>query len=149
MRTAVVLGTLLVTLSLSAAQRFGAPLKGLPMVSLEELAKNPDAHAGKAIRTEGPIAAVCTQKGCWMTLGDADRSVRVTFKDYGFFVPKDIAGGRAVLEGTFVVETIPEATAKHYAAETPGGKPDAIKGDQKELSFVATGVEIERPRLTK
>lgn len=37
-----------------------------------------------------------------------------------------------------------EATAKHYAGETPGGKPEAIKGDQKELSFEATGVELSR-----
>ena len=45
----------------------------------------------------------------------------------------------------FSVKTIPEAKAKHYAGETPGGKPDAIKGDQKELSLVASGVELERP----
>ena len=49
------------------------------------------------------------------------------------------------MEGVFSVKTIPEATAKHYASETPGGKPDAIKGDQKELSLVASGVELARP----
>jgi len=49
------------------------------------------------------------------------------------------------MEGVFNVKTIPEAKAKHYAGETPGGKPDAIKGDQKELSLVASGVELERP----
>ena len=67
------------------------------------------------------------------------------FKDYGFFVPTDSAGETAVLEGVFSVKTIPEATAKHYAEETPGGKPDAIKGDQKELSFLASGVELAKP----
>ena len=48
------------------------------------------------------------------------------------------------MEGVFNVRTIPEATAKHYAEETPSGKPDAIKGDQKELSLVASGVEMAR-----
>ncbi len=143
--SALLFAALLLATPLSAAERFGAPLKGATMVALDAIIKTPDAYAGKTIETEGPIAAVCTKKGCWMTLGDADRSVRVTFKDYGFFVPKNITGGRAVLEGTFRVETIPEATAKHYAGETPGGKPEAIRGDQKELSFVATGVEITRP----
>ena len=49
------------------------------------------------------------------------------------------------MEGVFNVKTIPEATAKHYAGETAGGQPEKIKGDQKELSLVASGVEIVRP----
>jgi hypothetical protein len=80
-----------------------------------------------------------------MNLKSGDQSVRVTFKDYGFFVPMDSAGATAVMEGVFSVRTIPEATAKHYASETPGGKPDPIKGDQKELNLVASGVELMRP----
>jgi hypothetical protein len=79
-----------------------------------------------------------------MVLKSGEASVRVTFKDYGFFVPKDSAGATAVLEGVFKVKTVPEATARHYAQETPGGKPDAIKGDQQELSLVASGVELAR-----
>ncbi len=125
-------------------ETFGKPLKGLTKVDLAELVKSPETYRGKSVRTEGVVSAVCTQKGCWMTLGDPAKSVRVTFKDYGFFVPKDIAGARVVVEGVFNVETIPEATAKHYAGETPGGKPDAVKGEQKELSFVASGVELTR-----
>jgi hypothetical protein len=127
-----------------AAETFGKPLAGLATVPLAELLKNPDAHAGKTLRTEGSVAAICAKKGCWMTIGDGEKTVRVTFESYGFFVPKDAAGATATLEGVFNVETIPEATAKHYAAETPGGKPDSIHGDQKELSFVATGVQLVR-----
>jgi hypothetical protein len=102
-------------------------------------------YSGKTVKTEGVVSAVCQGSGCWMTLKSGDRSVRVTFKDYGFFVPMDSAGATAVMEGVFNVKTISEATAKHYASETAGGKPDAIKGDQKELSFVASGVELLRP----
>lgn len=114
-------------------QKFGKPLGDAPKVALAELVKNPDAWAGKSVKTEGKVSAACTAKGCWMTLAEGGKSVRVTFKDYGFFVPKDSAGTTAVLEGTFAVKTIPEATAKHYASETPGGQPDKIAGDQKEL----------------
>ena len=96
-------------------------------------------------RIEGVVSAVCQEKGCWMVLKSGDQSVRVTFEDYGFFVPKDSAGATAVMEGVFKVKTIPEATAKHYAGETPGGKPDAIKGNQKELNLVAFRVELTRP----
>ena len=138
---------LLVVLSLPAAgsETFGKPLGDAPKVPLAEIVKTPEAFLGKTLRTEGRVSAVCAMKGCWMTLNQNDRTVRVTFKDYGFFVPKDIAGATAAVEGVFSVTTIPEATAKHYASETPGGKPEAISGDQKELSLVATGVELTRP----
>jgi len=145
--------TLLATLALAsfplladrAPEKAGAALGDAPKVALAELQKNPDAYAGKTIQTEGKVSAVCAQKGCWMTLGDGQRPVRVTFKDYAFFVPKDIAGAAVVAEGVFSVKTIPEATAKHYAEETPGKKARDIKGDQKELSLEASGVEIRRP----
>jgi hypothetical protein len=130
---------------LAAAGKFGAPLGNAPKIALADLVKDPAAWAGKTVTTEGVVSAVCQEKGCWMVLKSGDQSVRVTFKDYGFFVPKDSAGATAVMEGVFNVKTIPEARAKHYAGETPGGKPDAIKGDQKELSLVASGVELTRP----
>ena len=137
---------LLLPLSLLAATgKFGAPVGDAPKVALADLVKDPSAWSGKTVKTEGVVSTVCQEKGCWMTLKSGDQSVRVTFKDYGFFVPKDSAGATAVMEGVFSVKTIPEAKAKHYAGETPGGKPDAIKGDQKELSLVASGVEIARP----
>lgn len=140
---------LLLPLSLVAtsgkAGKFGAPLGDSPKVALSDLVKDPAAWSGKTVRTEGVVAAVCQGSGCWMTLKSGDASVRVTFKNYGYFVPIDSAGAAASLEGVFSVKTVPEATARHYAGETPGGKPDAIKGDQKELSLVASGVELSQP----
>jgi len=137
--------SVIVTADSGAPERFGKALSDAPKVALADLQKSPDAWAGKTIQTEGKVSAVCARRGCWMSLGDGARAVRVTFKDYGFFVPKDCAGSTVTVEGVFSVRTIPEATAKHYAGETPGGKPGEIKGDQKELSFEATGVEMRRP----
>jgi hypothetical protein len=137
---------LLLPLTLLAdAGKFGAPLGSSPKVALADLVKDPAAWSGKTVRTEGVVSAVCQGSGCWMTLKSGGQSVRVTFKDYGFFVPMDSAGATAVMEGVFTAKTIPEATAKHYAEETPGGKPGDIKGDQKELSFLASGVELAKP----
>ena len=129
---------------LAGAGKFGAPLGDSPKVALQDLVKDPAAWSGKTVKTEGVVSAVCQDKGCWMVLKAGDQSVRVRFKDYGFFVPMDSAGATAVLEGVFTVKTISEGAAKHYAEETPGGKPDAIKGDQKELSFLASGVELAK-----
>jgi hypothetical protein len=137
---------LLVPLSLlAAAGKFGAPLGDSPKVVLADLVKDAVSYSGKTVKTEGTVSAVCQGSGCWMTLKSGDQAVRVTFKDYGFFVPIESAGATATIEGVFTVRTIPEATAKHYASETAGANPDAIKGDQKELSFVASGVELARP----
>jgi len=146
------LSAALLAVALSAAadapkpETFGAPLAGAPKVAVAELQKSPEAYDGKTLRTEGKVSAVCAQKGCWMTLGEGRNAVRVTFKDYGFFVPKDIAGATVVVEGVFSVKAIPEATAKHYEKETPGGKPESVKGARKELSFEATGVELFRTK---
>jgi len=129
---------------LAVTGKFGAPLGDSPKVALADLVKDAASYSGKTVKTEGTVSTVCQGSGCWMILKSGDQSVRVTFKDYGFFVPKDSAGATAVMEGVFNVKTIPEATAKHYAGETPGGKPDTIKGDQKELSLVASGVEIAK-----
>jgi hypothetical protein len=137
---------LLVPLSLlAAAGKFGAPLGDSPKVVLADLVKDAVSYSGKTVKTEGTVSAVCQGSGCWMTLKSGDQAVRVTFKDYGFFVPIESAGATATIEGVFTVRTIPEGTAKHYASETAGANPDAIKGDQKELSFVASGVELGRP----
>jgi Domain of unknown function (DUF4920) len=130
---------------LAAGGKFGSPLGNSPKVALADLVKDPATWSGKTVKTEGVVSAVCQGSGCWMTLKSGDQSVRVTFKNYGFFVPIDSAGATAMMEGVFSVKTIPEATAKHYAGETPGGRPDANKGDQKELSLVASGVELARP----
>jgi len=144
--TALLAVLFLLPLSLFAdAGKFGAPLGDSPKVALADLVKDPAAFSGKTVKTEGTVSSVCQEKGCWMVLKAGDQSVRVRFKDYAFFVPKDSAGMAAVLEGVFTVKTVPEATAKHYAEETPGGKPADIKGDQKELSFLASGVELAKP----
>lgn len=90
------------------------------------------------------VREVCQKKGCWMILADGKTTVRVTFKDYGFFVPKDLAGRSVLVEGVLTETVISEADARHYAEDA--GKPKAeiakIKGDQRELGFEATGVRV-------
>lgn len=126
------------------AGAFGAALDDeVERVELEKLLADPDAFAGKTIAVEAPIDDVCRKKGCWMVLSAGERSMRVKFKDYAFFVPRDAHGRRALIQGTASVQTISEAQARHYAEES--GDPEtakAIQGPQKVVSFLATGVEV-------
>ncbi|MEM6767781.1 MAG: DUF4920 domain-containing protein, partial [Bacteroidota bacterium] len=41
-----------------------------------------------SLKLSGEVDACCQAKGCWMSMTLPDgKSMRVTFKDYGFFVP--------------------------------------------------------------
>ena len=123
----------------------GEKLKGAPAVTLEHLLEKPEAHAGKAVFVEGKVRRACTMKGCWMELAPSESGagVRVTFKDYGFFVPVDSAGSSARVEGLVKVAELSEERAKHYESEgaiVPRGKD----GKPREVQLVAYGVELRR-----
>ncbi len=80
-----------------------------------------------------------------MTLDGANQEVRVTFKDYGFFVPQDIAGKKAIIEGVLKKEITDVATLKHFAVDE-GKTPEeiaAITKPEEKFVFVAHGVIIE------
>ena len=135
------------TASLAAddVYRAGAALSATEVVALATALEHPEDYDGKNVRIEGKIDEVCAKKGCWMILRDGDASVRVTFKDYGFFVPTDTKVGSTVrIDANVLRETISEEMAKHYEEETEGGDPDAITGPQEVVSVVATGVEIDQ-----
>jgi hypothetical protein len=86
---------------------------------------------GKNVLVEGVVRRACSQMGCWMELAPSEggAGVRVTFKDYGFFVPTDSAGATARVKGTIKV-------ADEGASMTAGA--------QREVRLVATGVELRR-----
>lgn len=96
------------------------------------------------VKFVGEIEEVCQMKGCWMTLkSENGERIRVTFKDYGFFVPKDAAGREVIIDGLASLSELDEETARHYADDA-GREFDAAK-DLKEVSIVASGVLIKKP----
>lgn len=55
---------------------------------------------GSKVKIEGEIAAVCDKVGWWAQLViDKNQSIRIKFKDYGFFIPVKAAGRRIIAEG--------------------------------------------------
>jgi hypothetical protein len=127
-----------------ADDHFGAPFGDARVVNLAEVVDRPESFAGQAVRIEGKIADVCQEKGCWLVITDGKRQMRVSFKDYAFFVPKDSAGRGVVVEGTVIKKTITEFAARHYAEES-GHKEDAAKisGPQVVVVMTATSVLIK------
>jgi hypothetical protein len=125
----------------------GEALKGAPAVKLADLLAKPQAHSGKTVLVEGQVRKACERKGCWMELATAQDAkgpgVRVTFKDYGFFVPLDSAGSQARVEGVVQVAELSEDRAKHYESEG-AIIPRGSDGKPREVQMVATGVELRR-----
>ncbi|WP_412466985.1 DUF4920 domain-containing protein [Pedobacter sp. KLB.chiD] len=97
------------------------------------------------MKIEGKVVDVCKKKGCWMTLempnGDP---MRVTFKDYAFFMPMDIVGKKVVLDGLAKKQTISVETLRHYAEDAKKSPEEVAKitEPKKELAFEAKGVVI-------
>jgi hypothetical protein len=98
-------------------------------------------------KVEGTVESVCKMKGCWMKVKTADgQTMRVTFKDYGFFVPKDIEGRTVVFEGQAKQTVTPVSQLRHYAEDAGKSKEEIAKitQDEKAITFVADGVIVKK-----
>lgn len=125
---------------------YGESINKKGAVSVKKLPAKLDDGALLEIKVKGTIIEVCQAKGCWMTLDVGnDESVRVKFKDYGFFVPKDAAGKKAIIRGVAKKEIIEVDELKHLAEDAGKSKNeiDAIDKPKEELTFVADGVIIK------
>ena len=100
-----------------------------------------------ATKVKGIVTSVCQAKGCWIKLtseGDNQPEMMVKFKDYGFFMPKDIAGRQVVLQGIAYREVTSVDELRHYA-EDAGKSAEEIQkitAPKEELKFMAAGVVL-------
>jgi Domain of unknown function (DUF4920) len=124
----------------------GAPLSNAKPTPLADVLASPDKYAKEAVLVEGVIENVCEMKGCWMQLSpEAGKvGVRVTFKDYGFFVPTDSKGMKARAEGVVAVKTLTKAQADHLEHEDGAKLTRNADGTAREVEFVASGVELTK-----
>jgi len=112
------------------------------------LEKYQDLKPGDTITTSftASVNSVCVKKGCWMRLKlDDDKESFVRFKDYGFFVPKDIKGQEATVHGKLFVNETSVEDLKHYAMDAGKSEEEiaAITEPKVEYSFLADGVHLD------
>jgi len=98
-----------------------------------------------AVKFETKVNAVCKNKGCWMRLDMGEEEAMVKFKDYGFFVPKDIDGQTVIVEGMAYVGEMSVDEQRHYAEDAGKSKEEvaAITEPKRTLSLLSNGVLIE------
>ncbi|MDO1444890.1 DUF4920 domain-containing protein [Rhodocytophaga aerolata] len=98
------------------------------------------------LQTTGTVKEVCQAKGCWIKVDAGNgQEMLVKFKDYAFFVPKDIVGKQVVLNGKAFQKTIPVAQLQHYAEDAGKSKEEIAKitQPQSSLQFEADGVLVK------
>ena len=112
----------------------------LPVTQLVAGARN---FTTKPVIVEGVITRECTEKGCWMQVAPSTgaRGMRVTFKDYAFFIPQSMVGRRARMTGVTKVTTHSKTAADHLIGEGAQLQRNS-DGTATEVQFVASGVEL-------
>ncbi len=123
---------------------FGKEITISHSISVEHAINNFNKLKNKEILIEGMVGKVCEVKGCWMVLKGANDSIRVTFNDYGFFVPKDIDEKSVQAQGVLSKEVMNISEARHFAKDAGQSAAEIqhIKQKSKEYRFIATAVKI-------
>ena len=102
------------------------------------------------VKIKGTVKAVCQVKGCWMTtdLGNG-KTMRIRFKDYTFFMPKDCNGQTFYAQGKASWDTTSVAQLRHYAEDAGKSQEEIEKITEPvvEIVFLADGVilEVKKP----
>ena len=122
---------------------FGAmlPDSGSPL-SLVELVEDNDKYQDQEVLLATRIAKVCQKKGCFFVATEGALTARVSFKDYGFFIPTDSGGKDVVLLGTYSRKTVSKEEADHYAEDL--GESAASNPERFQYSIVASAISIPR-----
>lgn len=91
------------------------------------------------------ITGACQKKGCWMTMDAAGQEIRVSFKDYDFFVPLDSKGHQATVNGTLYYDTLSVEQLRHFAMDANASEDsiNSITAPVLTLSYEATGVYVD------
>ncbi|MEM1325012.1 MAG: DUF4920 domain-containing protein [Bacteroidota bacterium] len=125
-------------------QYFGEKIESDEAVSLAQLVNKMEGVDSMQVKVRGTVEGVCQKKGCWMNIvsSETDEQMFVKFKDYGFFVPTDIAGKEVIMDGYAFREVTSVDELRHYA-EDDGKSPEEvakITEPKEEFKFMASGV---------
>lgn len=131
--------------SVKDAPFYGKDITAKEAVKLDSVLKNFKDYKGKTIVMEANVDKVCEAKGCWMTLQGSDKTFRVKFKDYSFFVPMSLVGKKVWVQGEVVRSEVSIEHTKHYLEDAGASKEKiaAVTKPSIEYRIVAQGVKAQ------
>jgi hypothetical protein len=96
----------------------GITLEG-PVLDVKTVLATPEAYVGKKLKCEGTVARVCERAGCWLELqGETQEGgLRVPMAGHAFFVPQEIVGKHAVIEGELTAVGLSPEAKTHLESE--------------------------------
>lgn len=102
-------------------RHFGGPFKlESEPVQVAELLNDPTPYLNKTVKCAGTVARVCQAAGCWLELrsgAQAGEGLRVPMAGHSFFVPQDVVGRAAIVEGKLAARELPQAELDHLQGE--------------------------------
>lgn len=130
---------------------YGAGVTLTEPTAIAAILDQPAAYAGKEVRVEGEVHAVCEMAGCWMEIQAAGGggTVKVKVKDGDIVFPLAARGKQAVAQGK--VEDLEMSRAKYVNYRQHAAKETGEKFDEASLSgdgpfhvyqIAGTGAEI-------
>lgn len=126
---------------------YGAAVSKDGAIDVKQLTEKMKNEKELFVKIQGTVVAACQVKGCWMTadLGDG-KTMRIRFKDYAFFVPKDSGGKKFYAQGVASWNETSVAELQHYAEDAGKSKAEIekITEPKRELVFLAEGVVLEK-----
>ena len=112
---------------------------------LKALFETPEKFVGKTIRLDGVVTAVCEEMGCWMALGESEKSentVRLKVSHDGKIVfPVSSKGKAASAQGVFVKVSATDKESKEVIKEQ--AEVMKVSDFSKTYQINATGAVIK------
>lgn len=123
---------------------YGKEIKAQKAISLDSILGDYTKYENKDVVMEAKVKQVCGAKGCWMTLQGSEKTFRVKFHDYGFFVPLSLKDKKVWVEGEVIRKTVSISDTKHYLEDAGASKEEiaAVKKPSFEYRIVAKGVRV-------
>ncbi len=124
---------------------FGEKIDQKNVIAYDDLLTKIASTDSLRTKVVGTVEGVCQAKGCWMNIVSEkpdQPAMFVKFKDYGFFMPKDISGKKVIMDGYAFKEVTPVDELRHYAEDEGKSAEEIalITEPKEELKFMASGV---------
>ena len=125
---------------------FGAPITEDGATGFNGIEKSFTTADTINIKLSGIISEVCQSKGCWMNISDqkGESQILVRFKDYAYFMPKNVSGKKAIVEGRLWNNLTSVEDLLHLAKDKGAGDEEMvmITEPKREMMMMAEGVII-------
>ena len=124
---------------------YGEKISKKGAIPVTQLTQKMGANETLTTKISGKVLEVCASKGCWIKLENGTNDpIRVTFKDYAFFMPKDLVGKTVALDGFSKKTVTPVAELKHFAEDAGKSKEEIAKitTPKNEIKYEAKGVLV-------